>query len=263
MQMGRYCLAACRPLALAAMIGLAAAPAGAADGPGAPCHSNSLVVPGYADPPSGRNWRGRDLDPAWVPEDCIAWARDPFTLLTALAGRFSFDGSGNEVLMRFAAFSAWRGLKYWSTTEHGWKTLIVDSGALSGADASQRRADFSLPELRAARTFYFFQRDNRSSDAVVYRMTIDDLSADRVAISIENVSVVSVFLFTAFDRGDLKSTYVFTRLAPGSWGFYSLSGAREGAFLFGKHDASYLNRALAVFRHMRGIPGDQGPPIAP
>lgn len=94
-------------------------------------------------------------------------------------------------------------------------------------------------------------------------MTVDDLSPDRLAISVKNETAVSVFIFTAFDIGDLRSTFVFTRLAPGVWGFYSLSGAREGAILIGNHDLSYLNRAVAVFRYMTGIPGDQGPPIAP
>lgn len=238
-------------------------PAFAAEGPGAPCHADSRVLPDYADPPNGWNWHNSDLDRTWSPGDCIAWAREPFTLLTALAGRFSFAGNGEDLLQRFASFSAWRGLKYWSTIGHGWKTLVIDSGALTGEDASQRRADFSVAELHAGKTVYFFQQDNRSSDAVVYRMRIDDLSAGRLAISVENVSTVSVFLFTAFDKGDLKSTYIFTRLAPGVWGFYSLSGAREGAILIGNHEASYLNRALAIFRHMAGLPGDQGPPIAP
>ena len=47
------------------------------------------------------------------------------------------------------------------------------------------------------------------------------------------------------------------------WGYYSLSGAREGAALLGSHGSSYLNRAMAIYRHLAGLPGDQGPPAAP
>src|SRR5258706_8265610 len=93
-------------------------------------------------------------------------------------------------------------------------------------------------------------------------MPVDAIRPDHLVITAENISPVSVFIFTIFDVGDLKSTYVFQKLSPTIWGYYSLSGAREGAALLGSHDGSYLNRALAIYRHLAGIPGNQEPPLA-
>jgi hypothetical protein len=209
------------------------------------------------------NWQRGDLDPGWSPAPCVGWAAQPFTVLTALAGRFSFAGSSQDLLLRFGAFSSWRGLLYWSVTDKRYLPLVTDAGALSGPDARQRRLDFTLGELRAGIDLFFLQQDNRSSDAVVYRMRVLAIDSKHLVISVENVTAVSVFIFTAFDPGDLKSTYVFMRLSPTTWGYYSLSGAREGVALLGSHGSSYLNRAMAIYRHLAGLPGDQGPPAAP
>jgi hypothetical protein len=239
-----------------------AAPADAAGGPLVPCDAAAPVFPVFADPPNALNWHSSELGPGWSPAPCVAWAAQPFTILTALAGRFDFAGSADDLLLRFGTFSAWRGVLYWSVTDGRYQPLVIDATALAGPDASLRRPDFSLAELRSGGDLYFFQQDNRSSDRVVYRMRVVSIDADRLVLSVENVTSVSVFIFTAFDPGDLKSTYVFTRLGPTSWGYYSLSGAREGAALIGSHSSSYLNRALAIYRHLAGLPGDQGPPLA-
>ncbi len=228
-----------------------------------PCAPDLPAYPAYADPPSALNWHRGDLDAGWSPASCVAWASQPFTILTALSGRLAFAGSSDDLLLRFAAFSSWRGILYWSATDHRYEPLVIDSGALSGPDSRLRRADFTLGELRAGADLFFFQQDNRSADAVVYRMRVIAIDQAHLVIAVENVTAVPVFIFTAFDPGDLQSTYVFTRLGPALWGYYSLSGAREGAALLGSHGSSYLNRAMAIYRHLAGLPGDQGPPAAP
>ncbi len=242
---------------------ISAAPAAAADGPVAPCASGAAApVPAFGDPPNGRNWHPGDIAPAWSPPACMAWAAERFTVLTALAGSFKFDGTADDLLVRFGAISAWRGIQYWSVTDRRWNTLIADAAALDGSSPGRRRADFSLLELKSGADLYFLQQDNRSSDAVSYRMRVVAAESDRLIVTVENVSSVSMFIFTIFDVGDLKSTYIFERLSPLTWGYYNLSGAREGATLIGNHDSSYLNRALAIYRHLVGIPGNQEPPLA-
>jgi hypothetical protein len=181
--------------------------------------------------------------------------------LTALAARFRFTGSADDLLSRFAAQSAWRGIKYWSVTDGRWDTLIDDAGALSGADLRQIRSDFTLAELKSGKDLYFQQEDNRSSNAVVYRMRVVSADSIRLIVTVENASAVSLFLFTLFDPGDLESTYIFVKLGPTNWGYYNLSGARESFAMIGDHRASYLNRAAAIYRHLLGIPTDQEPPL--
>ena len=238
-------------------------PVAAADNPVPPCGAHQAdPLPAFGAPPNARNWHARDLGPVWSAPDCAPWAGEHFTVLTALAGTFTFAGTADDLLLRFGAFSAWRGIQYWSVTDGRWDLLVADAGALAGVEIGSRRADFTLGELKGGNDLYFLQRDNRSADAVVYRMRVNGAAADRLVVTVENVSPISVFIFTAFDAGDLKSTYIFQRLSPTLWGYYSLSGAREGAVLIGNHDGSYLNRALAIFRHMAGLPTDMEPPLA-
>jgi hypothetical protein len=232
-------------------------------GPIAPCGSDRPApYPAFADSPKARNWRAVDIAAGWAPAACIGWASQPFTVLTALAGHFRFDGSVDDLLARFGAQSSWSGMKYWSVTDGRWETLITDAAALDSSNPQRRRTDFSLPELKSGADLYFLQKDNRSSDAVTYRMRVTTVRPNRLVVTIENVSAVSLFIFTLFDPGDLESTYIFERLAPTNWGYYSLSGARESAAVIGNHEASYLNRAAAIYRHLIGIPGDQEPPLA-
>ena len=246
-------------VALLAPTAIAAAPGG----PVAPCGpTQSPSVPQFGDPPNAGNWHPADLASSWVPAPCTNWAAARFTVLTALAGRFAFAGSADDLLLRFGAFSAWRGIQYWSVTDGRWNTLVVDASALEGPSAARRRSDFTLGELKSGLDLYFMQEDNRSSDKVVYRMKVQAVDAGRLIITVENESAVFQFIFTIFDVGDIKSTYVFERLSPAIWGYYSLSGVREGLALIGNHDSSYLNRSLAIYRHLAGIPGNLEPPLA-
>ena len=232
-------------------------------GPIAPCESDGPApYPAFADSPTARSWRAGDIATGWVPAACIGWASRRFTVLTALAGQFQYDGSVDDLLAKFGAQSAWRGIKYWSVTDGRWDTLITDATALDSSDHQQRRTDFTLPELKSGTDLYVSQKDNRSADAVIYRMKVTAVESNRLVVTIENVSAVSLFIFTLFDPGDLESTYIFEKLAPTKWGYYSLSGVREGAVAIGNHEASYLNRAAAIYRHLVGIPGDQEPPLA-
>jgi hypothetical protein len=80
---------------------------------------------------------------------------------------------------------------------------------------------------------------------------------DRFTIDIENVSSVWLFVFPIFGPGDLVSTYVVERLSPPVWGYYSLWGVRNSGA--GRdQERSYVNRALAIYRHIVGVTIDQG-----
>lgn len=249
---------------LAALVMVRAPEARSEIGPVVPCGAAAeAAYPDFADPPNARNWHARDLAGAWTPPDCVGWGDPRFTLLTALAGRFHFDGTVEELLAKFGAQSAWRGIRYWSTTDRRWEVLIEDAAALEAADPERRRPDFALPELESGKELLFLQADNRSSGPVVYRMRILDIEPDHLVVAIENVSTVWLFIFPIYNPGDLQSTYIIRNIASGIWGYYSLTGARERSVLTRGNDASYLNRAAAIYRHLIGVPGDRDPPIAP
>ena len=90
------------------------AEASSASGPVPPCAaSTEAPYPDFADPPTARSWEERDLPPGRTPLPCLGWQHPRFTLLTALAGKFLFKGTAEELLAKFDAQSAWRGVLYW------------------------------------------------------------------------------------------------------------------------------------------------------
>jgi choline dehydrogenase-like flavoprotein len=69
---------------------------------------------------------------------------------------------------------------------------------------------------------------------------------------------IDVVLLEAFHQtsapGTLRALTILERAPDGAWTYYSLSGATAAANpLAGGHDASYLNRALALFAHLAAI----------
>jgi len=83
----------------------------------------------------------------------------------------------------------------------------------------------------------------------------------RVAIAVENTTSVRFSLVPLFTPGDLRCTSYLERLSHGVWGYYALWSIRAGEQTSG-HEASSVNRALAFYRNVAGIPTDQEPPAA-
>jgi hypothetical protein len=67
------------------------------------------------------------------------------------------------------------------------------------------------------------------------------------------VSLVSRYLVTLFNPGDLVSAHFLERKGPKVWGYYGLAWA--GSSLPSRlavPEASYVNRAVALYRHFLG-----------
>src|SRR4051794_24491381 len=167
-------------------------------------------------------------------------------------------------LERFGAVSALTTVRYWSVSDRRWQDLIASAFALAGPDAASRRPDFRAAEMRGGTDLYFAQHDNRSTGDVVYRLRVREITPDRLAVQMENVSAVHYLLIPLAGPGDLQSLYFLERRPPDEWGYYSLARIGAGASsLTEGHEASYVNRAVALFRHLAGFPTDQEPPAAP
>src|SRR4029077_16166076 len=102
-QSGASIKAAFIAIVIAGVLLAAASPAKAVNGPLAPCEPSSPAFPAFANPPQAQNWHNSDLGAGWSPAGCVSWAVEPFTILTALAGRFDFAGSGEDLALRFGA----------------------------------------------------------------------------------------------------------------------------------------------------------------
>jgi hypothetical protein len=237
----------------------------AQSGPQPPC--GAAPSPAYADlgsTPAVRVWTGDELGADWTPPSCTGWRPLPFRSLLAAAGRFRYQGSVEDLLARFGAVSTMTAIRYWSVSDKRWQTLITKASALEGPDAAKRRPDFSVAEMRGGTDLYFAEDDNRSTGDVVYRLRVRETAPDRLVVETENVSPVRYLLLPLAGPGDLQALYFFERRSANEWGYYSL--ARTGAgtsSLTEGHEASYVNRAVALFRHLAGLPTDQGPPTAP
>jgi len=252
-------------LALAGILLFVPHPGAASDaGPYPPC--GEAPQPAYAEPgapPNVQAWRGDDLGADWQPPDCVGWGSPGFDVLVALAGRFTAPGTVHDLLRRFAVVSRMTEIRYWSVTDQAWRPLITSASALSGPDAGQPRPDFTPAELTQGSTVFFAQSDNRSSGAVVYRLTIRELSADRLVVETENVTAVRSLFMTLFEPGQLQATTFLERKPQDVWTYYSLSRTSPDVnWLISGHAASYINRAVALFRYIAGIPTDQEPPAA-
>ena len=216
-------------------------------------------------PPAIEAWHGDDLAKSgWKPPDCSGWAQSSHSgFVLAIAGSFRFDGSADELAARVGAISTLRDVRYWSVTDKLWRPLLNDASALSRPDPRSRRADFGAAEMTAGSELYYRENDSRSG-MVVHQMKVLVRNPARLVIAIENRTPVRFLLVTLFAPGALQSVEFFDLVSPGVWSLYLLfrTGDRVSA-LAGGHEASYVNRAVAIFRHLAGVPTDEELPAAP
>jgi len=248
-------------LALAAVV---AAPAQAGDdAPRLPC--GAAPLPAFADPgqpPAVLAWSGKPAR-EWVPPGCTGWTTSGFDVLVAVAGSFKHDGEIDGLLLRIGAISAKSGVRYWSTTDKAWSPLVTEAFALTGPDSVLRRPDFSAAQYVKGQNLYFAQSDNRTAGKTVFRDRVLMSDRERLVIASENLTPVKKMMVTIFEPGDLQAVYFLERRSPGVWNFYSLTRTRMASRLMPHgSDASYINRAVAYFRLVAGIPTDQEPPAA-
>jgi hypothetical protein len=235
-----------------------------AAGPEAPC--DRQASPAYAAlnmPPTVALFHASDLQ-GWQPAACTGWpAASRSKLVIAVAGSFRFAGSIDALLARVAAVSSLARTQYWSTTDKKWRPIAYSASALRGPDPKTKRADFSASELSQGADLYYWDDDSRSGE-IVTRMTVRQRTADRAVIATENITPIRQFLITLFPPRSLQTVMFVQRVAPGVWGVYLLSRTSdEASMLAGGHEASYVNRAVAVYRQVAGIRTDAEPPASP
>ena len=253
-------------LVLAAL--LLAASAGttrAGEGPQPPC--GAAPVPDYPPPgapPAIRLWRSGELGDGWRAPPCAGFAGGGFLQLVALAGRIDGALDPDAMLRRLGAVSTLAGVRYWSISDQRWQVLITRAAALEDAASRRERPDFSPTDLRSGRDLYFLEEENRLSAATIYRLHVETIAPARLVLTIENVSAAKRFFMPILRPGDLRSIYYLDRDADGAWSFYSLLRVGHGGSMLGwlARQGSYLNRAVALYRHFAGIPSDAEPPGA-
>jgi hypothetical protein len=232
--------------------------------PQPPCESATVPpYPDLANSPAVKYWGHTESGSDWIPPACTEWTDAGFTTLVATAARFHHDSGIEELLRRVGAISSHVGIRYWSTTHKRWRTLITDAHALSGASGDLRRADFTPGEMTEGKILYFQQEDNLSGKAI-YRMRIRSVSPDRLVVDTENIGDVRYLWMPIFHPGELQSITFLDRESQDVWRYYSIMRTGKNASpLAAGYEASSINRAVAFYRYLAGIPTDKEPPASP
>jgi hypothetical protein len=235
----------------------------AQSGPRPPCGNESVPpYPGLDDPAAVKSWRRSEVDRDWRPPACTGWAAVGFTTLVTTVARFRHTSEAEGLLRHIGAISELAGMRYWSTTHRQWQRLVVDAYALAGLRPSQRRKDFTSDEMNQGDVLYFEQVDNLAGGAT-YRLRIDEVSSDRLVFDVENVSTMRYFFVPVFHPGELQSIYFLDRESGDVWRYYSIvrTGMNTNHLITG-NESSAINRSVAFYRHLVGIPTNQEPPAA-
>jgi hypothetical protein len=232
-------------------------------GPQPPCETAPYpAYPDLSNSPVVKVWNQYEFGHEWIPPACTGWASVGFSTLITTVARFRYASGAEGLLRRIGAISQLAGMRYWSTTHQQWRTLIVEAHALTDALSTTRRADFAPAEMLKGGVLYLEQADNLSGNAV-YRMHIAEASMDRIVFDVENVSIMRYSFVTLFHPGDMQSVYFLDRESDSVWRYYSIARTgRNASRLATGHDASSINRAVAFYRSLAGIPTDQEPPAA-
>lgn len=232
--------------------------------PQPPC--GSATFPPYPEvekSPAVRTWDLAESGRDWIPPACTGWTDSGFTALVVTTARFRHISGIAGLLRRIGAISERVGIRYWSTTHKRWQTLIIDAHALSEASGGRRRDDFSPGELAEGRSLYFQQEDNLSGKAI-FRMRIRKASPDRLVFETENIDAVRYLFMPIFPSGGLRTITFLDRESKNVWRYYSIMRtSRNASLLTVGNEASSVNRAVAFYRYLAGIPTDEEPPAAP
>jgi len=236
----------------------------AAAGPQPPC--GCAAIPPYPDlkmSPVVRVWDSADLGQDWTPPACTGWTYSDFTTVVVTVARFRHTSGVEGLLRRVGAISERAGIRYWSTTRKQWQTLVIDALALSEAVGDRRRRDFSPEEMVEGVSLFFQQEDNLSGKAI-YRMRILSASPGQLVFDTENLSIMRYFFIPLFRPGDMQSIYFFERESQEVWRYYGIvRTSKITSLLTAGNEASYINRSVAFYRYLTGVPTDKEPPASP
>lgn len=232
-------------------------------GPQPPCGTEAVPpVPDVEHSPAVKVWDRASLGLDWIPPACLGWAEPGFTTMVTTSARFRNSAGAEGMLRRVGAISGLTGIRYWSTTHKRWQPLIVSASALTGPGHGARRQDFSTGDLGPDSLVYFQQSDSLSGKAT-YSLRMGNVLPDRVSFKTENLTGMRYMMLTLFPPHELQAMYFLERESAEIWRYYSITrtGKNSNGLAAG-HDASTINRAVALFRYFAGIPTDQEPPAA-
>jgi len=140
---------------------------------------------------------------------------------------------------------------------------VLSASAIASTNSRLPRADYSLAELVTGEDRYYSVTDSRSGRAVTYRLRLRQSQPTGLVVESTNVDAIRQWGIALYAPGGLHTLYFLNKQSPDVWAYYSITRVLPNSFLAEGHDKSFINRAVAVYRHIVGIPTDAGPPSAP
>ena len=219
--------------------------------------------PAYAHPggaPAIASWTESD-NAAWQASPCLRWTADRTRLVTALSASLHAD-SLDELLARYGALSRYRSIRFWSIMHQAWENFVTAAGFTDGPDARFTYPDLVPDDFQTGKEFYYYEIDR--AGRTLHQMTVRHRSDSKAEITTENLTAVRFGIFTIFEPHALKTATFIERQATGEWGYYQTIGVGQGSdFIAVRSTSPYINRLIAFYRYMAGIPTDSLPPVAP
>jgi hypothetical protein len=94
-------------------------------------------------------------------------------------------------------------------------------------------------------------------------MHITATPSDRLVYDVENATIMRYLFVTLVHPGEMQSSYFLDRESDNVWRYYCIARTgRKASRLVTGHERSTINRAVAFYRFLAGIPTDQEPPAA-
>ena len=258
---------ATRPLAalaltIAALVSPAAA---AAPSPVPPCGAETVpAYPDVGEPPAVQVWFGDDDGADWTPPGCTQWQEGGFTAMIGMAARFRHEGGLEALLARVGGISDSKRIRYWSVTRKrlarprrgGVRAFLggprrTAPGLLGRRVGTRQRLPFPARAQQPHRR-RGLSHGNRGA------------RRDRAVLSVENSSPIRLFRIPVVGPGEQQLVVFLDRESEDVWRFYSLMRSDAGfTWQVRQRMPSYVNRAVAEYRHLAGIPTDHEPPAIP
>ncbi|MFL5332131.1 MAG: DUF6675 family protein [Geminicoccaceae bacterium] len=208
-------------------------------------------------------WHTPSLPDNWQPASCSGLTARSGAVYIAVAGEFQHTVDAGSLLGRLGALSRQIGLKYWSIDQGGWRPLLVDATALTANDLSARRPDFKTEEMRPGARLYMLYADDSGAGPVVYQTEVKAAGPDGFVFVLHNSTAMRLMGMSIADPGDLSSMLSVQRIGPDRFAYYALTAVALAPLAAAMvSDASHINRAVASFRYLAGIPSDSDPPAA-
>jgi len=188
---------------------------------------------------------------------------DSAALWITVASLIRSPDARNTLIGRFGAVTQLLGVQYWSTTDQKWRPLVTSAHATTTARSTEPRVDYSAAELATGQDRFYATTDTRSGRSVAYRLRLLVDQPGRIVVETANVEAIKEWGLTIYGPEGLHTLYFLSERSPGVWAYYSITRVLPRSFLAEGHEKSYINRAVALYRHYVSLPTNAEPPSAP